>query len=194
MNNDQFTLELCRQIFDFIPKLAGAIAWPIAAAVIVFLLRNYIRKLLERLQKAETKIGDFTFGEAVVDAVVTFEKVEGQIVSAPEPTPKVIYNPVAEVLSSWAHVERLGQELLRKHSGKSPTTWRGLGTQLKHRQLIDPEHAEIFDKLRQIRNIAAHDQRQITPKEVTEYQQMIDRMTVYLNTKLGESDTQQTEP
>jgi len=149
-------------VLGFLSAVVASLAWPGAAVVIVCLLRRDLQGLIDRLEKAETKWGSVTFSEAIADIKADVVAVEGaptpdETAAEPERLEgKELYAPAAEVMSAWADVETLCQQLLAKKGVAVPGPYRALGSRLKRNQLIDPEHAAILDKLRQVRNIAAH--------------------------------------
>lgn len=99
---------------------------------------------------------------------------------------KVLYNPVAEVMSAWADVEGLCQTLLAKKGENVPKNYRALGSRLKRNQLIDSEHADILDKLRQVRNIAVHGAPgTVDAHEAQEYIMLSELMISYLHSQLS---------
>ncbi|MEX0703632.1 MAG: hypothetical protein WD069_16165, partial [Planctomycetales bacterium] len=142
-----------------------------------------------RLQQASRRA---TFSKAIADIKADFVALEGTV-TADEPAAeteklegKGLYAPAAEVMSAWADVESLCQRLLEKNGVHVPGPYRALGSRLKRNQLIDPEHAAILDKLRQIRNIAAHGGPDIVSAcEAREYIALAGRMMTYLNRQLG---------
>lgn len=42
-------------------SIVASLAWPVAAIVIVVMLRQHLQKLFDRLEKAETPLGTLTF-------------------------------------------------------------------------------------------------------------------------------------
>lgn len=184
---------MVEKILELVPPIIASLAWPLAAIVIVCLLRRHLQKLIDRLEKAETKWGKLTFSKAIDDIKADFVKVEG-IATADEsleetekPETKELYAPIAEVMSGWADVEGLCQQLLAKKGVPVPKTYRALGSRLKRNQLIDSEHAAILDKLRQVRNIAVHGAPEtVGSREAQEYIALADRMIGYLNHQIAD--------
>ncbi len=181
------------KILEIIPPIIASLAWPVTAIVIVCLLRRHLQKLIDRLEKAETKWGNLIFSKAIDDIKAQFVKIEGEVTSdesleeTEKPETKELYAPVSEVISVWADVEGLCQQLLAKKDVSIPKTYRALGSRLKRNQLIDPKHAAILDKLRQVRNIAVHGAPDtVGVREAQEYIVLANRMMTYLNRQLAD--------
>lgn len=184
-------LDTVNAALGFVSAVVRSLAWPAAAVVIVCLMRRHLEKLIDRLEKAETKWGSLTF-KAIADIKADFVAVEGPVIpdessaEAEKIEDKELYAPVAEVMSAWADVESLCQQLLAKNGVDVPGPYRALGSRLKRNQLIDVEHAAILDKLRQVRNIAAHGGPDtVSSWEAREYIALSARMMTYLNRQLA---------
>ena len=173
-------------------QLVGHLAWPITVLLLAIIFRRQLQKLIERLEKAETKWGDFTFSKAIDDIREDFIRIEGRVTAFEShdetdiPETKELYAPVAEVMSAWTDVEELCKQLLTKKGIHAPRTYRALGSRLNRNQLIDSEHAIILGKLRQVRNIAAHGSPEtVSARDAQEYIVLANRMMTYLNRQLG---------
>lgn len=186
---------MVEKILELGSPIIASLAWPFTVIAIVLLLRRHLQKLIDRLEKVETKWGNFTFPRGLDDIKANFDKVEG-LATADEllektekPETKELYVPVAEVMSGWADVERLCQQLLEKKGGvhipkPNLASWLRL---LKRNQLIDSEHAAILDKLRQLRNIAVHGgPGTVGACEAQEYIALADRMMRYLGRQIAD--------
>jgi hypothetical protein len=191
-------------MLEFIGPVIASLAWPIAAIVIVCLLRGHLGKLLDRVERAETKWANLSFSRAIRDVGAEFLAVEGKATDEQGVEPKELltvegkatdeqgvepemYAPVAEVMSAWADVEDLCRELLAKKGVNVPRTYRALGSRLKRNQLIDSEHSAILGKLRQVRNIAVHGSPEtVGAREAQEYIILAHRMMTYLDRQLAD--------
>ncbi len=188
-NKDQKMVE---NILELAPSIVASLAWPVTAIVIVCLLRRNLRQLIDRLERAETKLGNFIFSKALFDLKEGLDKIEGSDTTdksfeeTEKPDNKELYAPVAEVMSAWDDVEGLCQRLLAKRGLKTPKPYRPLGLSLKRNQLIDSEHSVILDKLRQVRNIAVHGAPDtVSSREAQEYVVLAGRMVTYLDGQIA---------
>lgn len=185
---------MLEKILELVTIVTGSVAWPIAVVVIVCLLRPHLQKLIDRLEKAETKWGNLTFSKAIDDIRARLLTIEGTVTcdesqqELDEPATEELYAPVAEVMSAWGEVESLCRQLLAKNEVHVPRTWRALGSRLKRYHLIDSEHAAVLDKLRQVRNIAAHGSPDtVSAHDAQEYVILADRVTRYLSQKIADN-------
>src|SRR5688572_22395712 len=121
------------ELFDLASTFVASSAWPIATVVVVFLLRRQLQSLIDRLESANTKWGDFTIAKVIEEIEAEFARVEGPIaVARVEETEKLVtnqvYAPVAEIMSAWVEVEQLCKQLLAKAGVSVPSNYRALGS------------------------------------------------------------------
>jgi len=179
------------KILELIPPTVASLAWPVTAIVIVCLVRRQLQELISRLEKAERRFGSLIFPNAIADIKADLVTVEGVPTPDPsleeteKPEAKDLYAPVAEVMSAWADVEKLCQQLLAKNGHHVSGAYRDLGSRLERNRLIDHGHAAILDKLRQVRNIAVHGgPGTVGAREAQEYSMLASHMTAYLYRQL----------
>lgn len=155
----------------FISELVKAIAWPVAALVIVLTFRNDIRDLLPKLRKAKLAGNELEFSE-------TSQEVIEEVSEQPEEQRdySVLSNaysaleasPTFAVILGWQELENAAWEAymdtfsdsltseLRKPVSERNIPPSRLGDTLFYKKFLDSKQREIFHDLRRLRNQAAH--------------------------------------
>jgi len=175
----------------FVASVIRSLAWPVAFAVIVWWLREPIRKRLEHLRRARVGGQEFEFGEIVQEAEVAAEEA-----SLPPAEPKVdepalstelhaeiSMAPRAAVIEAWLAVERELETLAARTVLKGvENPWlRGRGpsmaSELARAGIIDPALVAVIDDLRRARNLAVHSRPySVGSDEVREYVKLAGRV------------------
>ena len=155
-------------IISFIAEAIKALAWPITIIVIVLMLKRPILELLpslrhlkykelelkfsDEIRELETKISD-TVGEEELSGSVLSEKMLNLF-------NLVSYSPRAAIMEAWIEVESVAASVASSFWGGSSTevfkNMPKLGEYLLQCKVIDEGQLEVFNKLRQLRNQAAH--------------------------------------
>jgi hypothetical protein len=174
-----------------------AIAWPGAVLVVVLMLRREVGELIGRVQEIPFRGGSIKFGIKEVKQLAD----EAHLPEAETPAPEVIrlrppgllpyLQGVAEVSPRLAIIEawrRLEGELMDKVTG-----WRGPGRptgmrlteQLLREEVIDPNLAQIIDRLRFVRNKAIHARDfEVSGSDALEYVRTVERVAKKLGLDL----------
>jgi hypothetical protein len=151
------------EFLDALAKLLAALAWPVAAVSIVLVLRTEIKDLLSRLKRGKWAGAEFEFAEdvrAAEEAADIPRTPETQQLDAVA-VEKATLDPRGAILSAWLDVEAALNILVeRKNLGegytritKRPTTAIRL---VQKAELLSPNHVNLFQDLRAMRNEAAH--------------------------------------
>ena len=152
---------------DFTASLVSSLAWPVAIAVAVFLLRTPLRRALDGLRLRKLGVGPVAaeFGEVVQEAEDAAKElpapeasVNDQALST-ELGPVISTAPRAAVIEAWIAVERELQALADQAGIDQPTARLGgrmLVNQLRGPGVIDDALVSVLMELQEARNVAAH--------------------------------------
>jgi len=174
-----------------------AIAWPGAVLIIVLMLRREVGELIGRVQEIPFRGGSIKFAIKEVKHLAD----EAHLPEAESPAPEMSppgpsgllqhVRQIAEVSPSLAIIEawrRLEGELTDRVTGwKGPgrPTGMRLTEQLIHEEVIDPNLAQIIDRLRLVRNRAAHAHGfEVSQSDALEYVRMVERVAKRLGLDL----------
>ncbi len=162
----------------FIAELVKALAWPSAAILAVFLLRQPLLKTLRELKRLKWKDVEVEFDKAVEQVKIEAQKTL-PAPSAPFRKPElqdmetrllslVEISPKAAVLDAWVQVEKEISLLLKRRSIPIDMTPRinllQMADLVRRHELLDDHGFWLFNSLRQLRNRAAHEHEE----EITE--------------------------
>ena len=156
---------------EFIAALIGTLAWPLAAAVIAFVLRNPVADLIRSLVKLKYKDLELEFGQlkAASEALPEPPPELG-----PQPAPeRALYtslneqiediaprSPAGAILIAWSAVETaLHAAVSRLAISPDPPSSRSPMhnlEQLEKQDLLDKVLADTIHRMRMLRNGVAH--------------------------------------
>lgn len=152
---------------QFFASIISSLSWPIAAVLVVGLLRTSLMGLIP-------KIRSFKYGDLHIDlgkeleavkAEITEQNAEGEPPTAPPPppTPTTIelasYSPRSAMLMAWRDVERAIDTVFKKHGLQISNTNHSVSLRmrvLREQNLIDEQTMSTFKKLYSLRNEAVH--------------------------------------
>ena len=150
----------------FIAQMTQALAWPVTAVVMVVLLRRPLARLIPLLQRLRYGPLELDFERRVAELAVEAERE-----LPPEPRPGdnpaearllelAQVSPRAAVLEAWLQVEQAAMALSRREglalSSRELRTPLLLGQALEQAGALDESKLEIYHRLRNLRNAAAH--------------------------------------
>nr|WP_321239330.1 hypothetical protein [uncultured Tolumonas sp.] len=155
-------------VLTFIAELIKAVSWPATAIALVILLRKPIIELIPLLRRLKYKELELEFTQEISELkaeVETIAKEKGEAAPSIASTSANLLNLVtfstrAAIMESWLEVESASVAIASSFWGKSPDeTFRNmpkLGEYLLQCKVIDEKQLSVFNKLRQLRNKAAH--------------------------------------
>lgn len=150
----------------FVSKLVESLAWPIAAVVLVVLLRDDIRKLVPSIKRFKAGPVEAEFEREVKALREAASEPSKEAVSKPAVASRAFLVQLAElhprsaILESWVRVEAAARMVLAR---KGTTT----GSYLPAARLAEPlaqqdvftrDQVTMFNELRRLRNEVAHAQ------------------------------------
>ena len=160
-------------ILQFIVEIVKAAAWPAVAAFVVLKLRDPIAGLIPNMEELRYKdlVLKFRAGLASAKADAPPPAIEAggttaKSLPAPASESETLYRtaataPTAAVLQAWAILQealiKKAAELQLITGSASIRSNSRLGHILLHGKAISEEDFKLFHKLRELRNLAAHD-------------------------------------
>lgn len=157
-------------VLTFLSELVKSLAWPVAAIVLVILLRKPIVELIPLLKRLKYKELELEFSlevkelKAEVDAI-TKEKGEvppSDSTDSEQLLDLVSFSTRAAIMEAWLEVESAAVTTASSFWGTpSSSAFKNmpkLGEYLLQCKAIDQKQLVVFNKLRQLRNKAAHAQ------------------------------------
>jgi hypothetical protein len=169
----------------FITDLVDSLAWPLAAVVVVALLRPAIGDLLRQLRSVTVPgLGAAVFGVELARGQVIADESEtiepSQLVSSVNGEQEIdeivrlaAFAPRAAVIEAWGEVEaaaRYALDSLSGSEGARPPTAARLGEILTEQEVLDEPGSRLFAILRGLRNRVAHEPHyRVEPDEALDY-------------------------
>lgn len=163
---------------NFLSNMTTALAWPVVAACLLFLLRKELPALLKRIKAASVGNAKLEFDNALDDA-----KDSADALKTPEtakemraaPTSEYLNlaneHPEAAVIDCYAEVEKRLIEIRKRLNLPPRVNLPGVVNELVDRKLLDQDGKQLFVSLRRARNAAAHtdNDHRITPGEAVDF-------------------------
>jgi len=152
-------------LLTFITKLIDALAWPIAAIVLVALLRKEISALAPFIRKIKAGPLEAEFEREVRElrsAVEAVRPIEGNIQPSWQPTAEKLaeLNPRSAILEAWREVETTARGRLQKAnpalSDLQLRSTREVVRLLGETGLASSEEVAMINEMRYLRNQAVH--------------------------------------
>ena len=155
-------------LLTFLSELIKSLAWPVTAIVLVILLRKSIIELIPLLKRLKYKELELEFSQEVTELKAEAEAIAKE---KGEPSPSessdqlldlVSFSARAAIMEAWIEVESAAVTTASSFWGVSSSgAFRNmpkLGEYLLQCNVIDQKQLSVFNKLRQLRNKAAHTQ------------------------------------
>ena len=163
----------------FVSNMTGALAWPLVAMALLYVLRNQLPDLLKRLKGA-------SIGSSKIELSEVLEKgrEEREIVAAEHPEveenavqiDEVTLNlanqfPEAAIMQAYKEVEGILIQIRPRLDLAPRTNLRSIVRRLVERGVINPEVEPLMARFQQARNAAVHAESEgrITPGQALEY-------------------------
>jgi hypothetical protein len=176
----------------FVTELIKALAWPITVLIIIIVLRKPLANLLPTLQRLRYRDLEIEFGRQVQELSEDVKRELPAATAAGTDRPHVArlgelaqLSPRAVVLESWLDVEEAAIEATRRRGLnlayrelRAPIL---LGQALEQSGILDESKAQIYHRLRILRNAAAHaSEFAFEPDSALEYADAAMRLAAYL--------------
>lgn len=157
-------------VLTFLSELIKALAWPVTAIVLVVLLRQPIAQLIPLLRRLKYKELELEFAQEVaalkaeVEAIAKEKGEEAPSIASTSSNilKLVAFSTHAAIMEAWLEVESASMTVASSFWGQSSndafSNIQKLGEYLLQCKVIDEKQLSVFNKLRQLRNKAAHAQ------------------------------------
>lgn len=152
----------------FISEIIKSLAWPAAVVSLVIMLKKPIAQLIPLLRKLKYKELEMEFSKEIAElkaeASVPISSVGQSTSTQTSPANRLLqlvnFSTRAAIMEAWLEVEAAATEVASSFWNEPPSdtlrNYPKLGEYLLQCQVIDKKQLEIFNKLRQLRNKAAH--------------------------------------
>jgi len=197
-----FVVENLRTILTAVSSMVGSCAWPVAAVVILLVLRQPLLGLIDNVSLSLLKVGkiEMEFGSGVRAAERSADAAElpGPDTDRPEAEElsfalgMVEVEPRSAVLSTWLQLESALHRCVRevapeKYTRDTPVSALAFTRYLLKRQILSPEVAETIAQMRRLRNLAVHSVDFAPSTEaVLEYMLIAERVINYITSVTAE--------
>lgn len=177
----------------FIAAVVSATAWPAAVLIIFLVIRKPLLELIPLLQRLRYGDIEIDFGREVDDLLQDMRRALPPVRQSAERSPLqdnllelARISPRAVVLEAWVELERSAIDAARRHQlnlrSKEQRSPLLLGNALVEAGLLDENQQEIFYRLRNLRNAAAHaSEFAFDADSALEYAQVASRLSEYLS-------------
>jgi hypothetical protein len=174
--------------YQFIAALVGSLAWPTVVGVLLYLLREQLTGLAERLKELSLPGGmkatfekELQVGREIVEQIPAQDPIPQLAPPAPEEEKKLIRlaieSPDGAIVLAYIDLEKALRDVaLKLGMGSKVTNQRSIVEELVKRNLISRDASRLFDSLRRARNSAAHavSDQQVTSQDALEYIRQVD--------------------
>lgn len=172
----------------FIVEMTKALAWPVVAVVIILIVRRPLLAMLPLVRRLRYGSLELDFGRRVHELAAEVDKELPAV--ADEPLAERLaqlarLSPRAAVLEAWLALEAAAAEASRREgldlTSRERRTPLLLGQALEQAGILDEQKLEIFHRLRNLRNAAAHaSDFELDNQSAVEYGQLALRLAGFL--------------
>lgn len=155
-------------ILTFITEIIKALAWPTAMIVLISLLKKPIIELVPLMKKLKYKELELEFSQEVMalkekateTPILEVTKTKDLSLATSKALELVPFSTRAAIMEAWVELETAAVEVASSLYSQSPTeairNIPKLAEYLHQVKIIDDKQLDIFQRLRQLRNKAAH--------------------------------------
>lgn len=156
--------------FSFTAEVIKALAWPVAVVLVALMIRKPVIELLPFLRRLKYKEIEFEFSKEL--AQLKSEVVASEAANSPKTSPAAegatnnrllnlaSISTSAAILEAWAELESVSiavaSAFWNEASNDVFKSYPKLGEYLLQCKVIDQKQLAIYNKLRELRNKAAH--------------------------------------
>ena len=163
----------------FVSNIISALAWPLVAGALLYVLRDQLPELLKRLKGASIGSSKIELSEVLEKGreereIVAAEhpEVEANAVQLDEVTLNLANQfPEAAIMQAYKDVERILLQIRARLDLPPRTNLRSIVRRLVEREVINAEVEPLMARFQQARNAAVHAETEgrITPGQALEY-------------------------
>ena len=176
------------ELSNWIIPLAEALAWPLTALLLVWILKGTVADLVSRVTRIShhgTTIDVLpvpSLGDGAADRIEVDKRTQNAILSAPR----------ASIIESWLHLElEIGDILEGMGISERPSSPDGMLHTLFAQGLVDDEFYGMLVDMKVLRDRAAHNRFGVSSEEARRYA-MTARGSIALLRRLASKNTVQS--
>lgn len=155
-------------VTTFLSEVIKAVVWPVTLFLLVLMLRRPIIELLPSLRHLKYKEFELKFSEEIKELKTEAKNLKEDIgTDGQQISPRtsdllklVTYSPRVAIMEAWIEVESAAATVASAFWSQPPSdairNMPKLGEYLLQCKVIEEKQLDIFNKLRQLRNKAAH--------------------------------------
>lgn len=152
-------------IYQFIASIVDSIAWPATVLIALYFFKGHIFEILPFIRKIKIKDFELDLKEAKQSINKGLEPKELAATKEDDKFSQLYLlaelSPRSAILESWLLLESVATNLAVKETNKQPGSLlavlpRCIGGYLARKGLISKKDLEFFDRLKELRNKAAH--------------------------------------
>lgn len=157
-------------VLTFAAEMTRALAWPVAAVIILLMIRRPVIQLLPLLRRLKYKEIELEFSKELAQlksevAVIDPAENKKSASSTPITSSNRLLNIAsisasAAILEAWSELESVSVSVASYFWAQPPSdtlkNYQKLGEYLLQCKVFDEKQLVIFNKLRELRNKAAH--------------------------------------
>lgn len=158
----------------FIASLVSSVAWPAVCAYLLWLMRDQLAQLAERIEEFTLPGGaKAKFVKAIESNKDDTQELAGETTLPIELDQERIklaaLSPEAAIIVSFKEIEHLLLQIRDKLGLEARSNLRAVMSQLRQRGLVSEVASSVFERLRYARNEAAHVAEEISAEEAMDY-------------------------
>lgn len=171
---------------ELLASLVDSLAWPASLAMVVFLLRNALRRLIPDLHNMRYKELELEFGRKVarLDEKAAAAELPSPIAPQAKDVDSVVnrlvpISPRAAVTEAWREVELAMREAAQRHNVdlSQQLGVRLMAENLRDAGVLSPAAVEVLTELRILRNEALHAREvDLSAEDAWEYASVAERL------------------
>jgi len=180
----------------FISEIIKALAWPSTIITIVYLLKKPIIELLPFMKKLKYKELELEFSQEVMalkaeiseTPTLAIDKTDTLTLATSKAFELVAFSTRAAIMEAWIELETAAVEAASSLWNQSPSeairNIPRLAEYLHQSKIIDDKQLSIFQRLRQLRNKAAHaEELHLSEEDAKAYIIMVSSLVQHLRGK-----------
>jgi hypothetical protein len=173
-------------ILTFVSEMAKALAWPVTVLLILLLIRRPLLEYIPFVRRLRYGDLELDFEREVVQLSAKASRALPSSEGArPRLTQTAYISPRAAVLEAWLELEAVAMEASKRHglalTSREMRSPLELGQALEKAGVLSGEKLEIYHRLRNLRNAAAHATHfAFDPEVAIEYADLADRLVQHL--------------
>lgn len=183
-------------MLTFISEVVKALAWPGAAVLIALMVKKPVVELIPFLRRLKYKELEMEFSKGIAELKAESQAIEPRNQqeaitksnTSSRLTQLLQFSTRAAIMEAWLEVESAAVAVASSFWSESPSdtfkNYPKLGEYLLQCKVIDGEQLELFNRLRQLRNKAAHaEELGLSMSDAKSYIEMSSALAAHIRSK-----------